>query len=372
MDKKEKLLIFPYDIETVPLVRNNDLLCGYEICGLVSPQGWGFTGRDAGYAGGDNTFGLIVSSGFDAELEKCDAVFFTESQIKLDFEKIIKPKLLKTATAGKNIICSFVLDFEVQEEIAELCSKCGVYFKYLGYRKKSRSIPEKEKLYELNTPVVFIFGISDRTQKFEIQLAQRRNILGMGYKISQIGSKNYCELFGFHSFPQFMYDRLYSESQKIVLFNRYIKSIEINEEPDLIVIGIPGGIMPFNNRFTNGFGMLAYEISQAIVPDAAVFSILYEDYGKEYFESMFTLVKHRLGFEIDAFNLSNTKFDWEASKQDDEMSYITVDSRFLHNTRKKFDTMTFPVYSILDTDDSLEMTRLIIGKLEKYAEVQSV
>ena len=373
MDRKEKLLIYPYDIETVPIVKYCELLCGYEICGLVSPQGWGFTGRDAGYADGGRTLGIIVSSDFDGELEKCDTVFFVESHIKLDFERIIKPKLLKAAAAGKNIICTLVVDSEAQEEIARQSGSCGAYYKYMNNSgKDSRSIPEIEELYELNTPVIFVLGLSERTQKFEIQLALRKHVMDMGYKISQVGSRSYCELFGFHSLPQFMHDRSFSESQKIVLFNRFVKSIEIREKPDVIVIGIPGGIMPFNNRFTNGFGMLAYEISQAVVPDAAVFSILYENYEKENLLSMFTLIKHRLGFEVDSFNLSNTKFDWDASKQDDEISYVTVDSQFLHNVKEKLGSTTFQIYSVMDTTDALEMTRSIIDKLEEYAEVQSV
>lgn len=373
MDRKEKLLVYPYDIETLPIIRYSELLCGYEICGLVSPQGWGLTGGDAGYADGGRALGIIVSSDFDEELEKCDTVFFAESEIKLDFERIIKPKLNKAAAAGKNIICALELDSEMREEMIELCSRCGVYFKHMNNSGKgSRITNVREELYELNTPVIFVLGISERTQKFEIQLALRKNIMDMGYKISQVGSRNCCELLGFHSFPQFMYDRSFSESEKIVLFNRYVKSIEIKEKPDVIVIGIPGGVMPFNSRFTNGFGILAFEISQAIVPDAAIFSLLYEDYEKENLEKIYTMVRHRLGFEIDSFNLSNTKFDWDASKQDDEISYISVDSQFLQSTKKKFGAMNLPVYSIPGENDALKMTRIIIGKLEEYAEVQSV
>lgn len=372
MDKKEKLLIYPYDIEAVPMLRHKGLLRDYEICGLVSPEGWGLTGKDAGCADGGSELGIMIGSDFEAGLESCDAVYFGESHMKLDFEASVRPRLLKAIAAGKNIIFTLPVDRRVQEEISGLCSDGGVYFKYFGNQKDIGEFLGKEELYELNTPVIFVLGISERTQKFHIQLALREYIQGLGYKVSQVGSRSYCELLGFRSFPQFMYDNSFSESQKIILFNRYIKSIEIKEEPDVIIIGIPGGTMPFDNKFTNRFGMTAYEVSRAVTPDAAIFSIFYGAYEQEQLESVFTSVKYRLGFEIDCFNLSNVKFDWEASRQDEELSYITVDSKFLHGAGEKYGSMAIPVYSVLEAEDAAEMNRLIIGRLEEYAEVQSV
>lgn len=53
-------------------------------------------------------------------------------------------------------------------------------------------------------PVVFIAGITPYTEKFHVQLALRKHLLDDGYKVSQIGSKAFCNLFGFHAYPAFM------------------------------------------------------------------------------------------------------------------------------------------------------------------------
>lgn len=125
-------------------------------------------------------------------------------------------------------------------------------------------------------------GVTNKACKFEIQLSIRENLQSKGYKISQIGSRNYCEFLGFHSFPGFMYNRNLSESEKIILFNNYIKRLENDENPDLIVIGIPGGIMKRNDTFTSYFGIFAYEISQAVTPDYVICSTQYQDFKHEY------------------------------------------------------------------------------------------
>ena len=41
-----------------------------------------------------------------------------------------------------------------------------------------------------------------------------------------------------------MYDEGVSEKKKILMYNHYLKWIEQSEKPDVILVGIPGGIMP--------------------------------------------------------------------------------------------------------------------------------
>jgi peptide maturation system protein (TIGR04066 family) len=135
-----------------------------------------------------------------------------------------------------------------------------------------RIFGEDDLTLDIDTPVIFVLGTGERTNKFEIQLALRENMMKMGYKASQVGTREYCELLGFHSFPRFMFGNGISEISKIASFNRFIKSLERDECPDVIIIGVPRGIMPFNNRLPNGYGILAYEVSQAVTPDSTVYS----------------------------------------------------------------------------------------------------
>ena len=110
--------------------------------------------------------------------------------------------------------------------------------------------------------------------------------------------------------------------------------------------------MKVNDSFTGDFGIMACEISQAVTPDVGVLSTFYEDFMPIYFSKISTLVKYKLGFDINFYNLSNIKFDWEAANENKKESYLIVDSGFV-DSKKHYLTSYKPkflIYLILMTE----------------------
>jgi peptide maturation system protein (TIGR04066 family) len=130
--------------------------------------------------------------------------------------------------------------------------------------------------------------------------------------------------------------------------------------------------MSIDNEFVNNFGIMAYEISQAVKPDAAVFGSLYEDYKPEFFEMLSTSAKYKFGFEIDCFNLANIKLDWESSKAEKIMLYATLDSKFIDEKKQNFSALQTPVYNVLNAGDAQSMAHYLVNKLAGYAEISSI
>ncbi len=375
MKKKERLLIYPYNMEFTPILRHRSLLTEYYISCLVSPNGWGFTGKDAGVADHGSDIGILVSADFEKSLDLCDTVMIVESHLPFDFEKYIFNKIKMAVKSKKNIICSLKLNKEAINEISSMCNCEGVYFKYFAETLNvlpEEIVIENESIEVIDTPIILVTGLAERTNKFEIQLALREKIQKSGYKISQIGTRSYCEMMGFHSFPSFMYGNAISDVNKVLMFNRFIKEIEETEEPDIIIIGVPGGIMPFNRKITNKFGLLAYEISQAITPDVVIASLLYEDYKPENFDEYTDLIRYKLGFEVNFFNIANLQFDWIRANQQHVKSYISLDYRFIDEKKIKYSSNKIPVFNILNKNDSDLMVDKAIEKLVGYADVQII
>ncbi len=374
--KKEKLLIYPYDGEFSPILRHKNLIENYNVVRLESPRGWGLTGRDGGEADGGGYLGITVTSDFEKSLDLCDAILFSESRNQVDFDKFIMPKVISSIKRGKNIIFTIPLDCNTYNIILGECEKGRVDFKYYGIpidQEKSYKIDvNSEFLYNIDTPVIFVLGIGERTNKFEIQLALRENIIKMGYNVIQIGTRGYCELLGFHSFPEFMYGGMLSETNKIALFNHFIKKLETNEKPDVIIIGVPGGIIPFNNKLTNRFGVLAYEVSQAVTPDSTVFSWYYEKYSTEYFNKMIDSIKYRLGCKVDCYNLTNVMFDWNNSRLENKMLYISLDSKIVDTEKIRHKELNISVFNVLNQKDAFDMADCLIGKLREYGVAEYV
>ncbi|NFG63093.1 TIGR04066 family peptide maturation system protein [Clostridium sp. CMCC3677] len=368
MKNEYKTMIYPFDVESVPLIRHSNLMNNYKIVNIISPNGWGLCGKDAGDSDNGQPVGIIIDSDFNKALENCDTVFFTNSSMKMNLDKFVYPKIIKAAQSSKNIICTIKLENEMIDKISNICNKNNIFFKYFTDESDSIISPKTEKIYPINTPIILVFGLCERTNKFEIQLNLRENLEKMGYKVSQIGTRQYCELMEFHSFPKFMNSKSITESEKVILFNHYIKNIENKEVPDVIVIGVPGGIMPINHEFTNRFGILAYEVSQAVMPDVVVLSTLYSSSSPEILKLLSKSCKYKFGYDIDCYNISNTSLNIGASKYEESLQYNVMNLDVINEKKKMYQKLDRPAYNILDKNDAQNMTNFLVNKLAEYEE----
>ncbi|EPY2272402.1 TIGR04066 family peptide maturation system protein [Clostridium sporogenes] len=372
MKDNKKIMIYPFDGESLEMVRYSELLKDGDILYAIAPNGWGTIGKDVSCVNNYKEIGMVIDNDFHKILKKIDVVFFNEPRVSIDVDSLIYPKIIKAAKEAKDIICTIQLDNKIVEEIEEICAENNRTFKYFKKDDKINVFSGEENIYTIDTPIVFVSGLSERTNKFDIQLGLRKKLLKKGYKVAQIGTKNYCELIGFHSFPQFMFSSVISESRKVFLFNQYVKMIEIEEKPDIMIIGVPGGIMPYNKEFPNEFGILAFEISQAVLPDFSIVSVLYDDFKPELFNLLFTSCKYKLGYETDCFNVSNASVNHLESKFRRKLSYVNIDAKYINEKKIKYKDLSMPVYNLLDEEELNEMTDFLINRLSGYGEKQYV
>lgn len=374
MFNKKKLLVYPFSAEFSSLLRHKDLMVEYELVNLISPSGWGLSGHDAGNADGGGYIGVCVQADFEEGIKSSDTVLFAESSFNLNFDKYIYPKILKSIELNKNIILTLCIDKNIEIEIRKKCEEKELDFQYCRYDNESISedYGGSNNILNIDTPVIFVIGMMENINKFEIQLSVGENMTRAGYKISHIGSRAYSNLLGLYSFPQFMFNSNLYESKKIVKFNRFVKEIEAKDKPDAIIIGIPGGIMPINNQFTNNFGILAYEISMAVKPDAAILSLPFSDYTYKQYDEICRFVNGRFGFDITVINLSNIMPEWPKILQGLDFSYSTIDSAYVDSKKLTDSRLKIPIFNIFNKDDCLMLSNHIIDKLAEYGEVNVI
>ena len=371
MDRK-RALIYPYDSESGILLRFNHLNKDFNSVGVVSPRGWGLVGKDAGTADGGGEIGLRVAKDFEEYNDKdYDAVVLVDSFKELDFEKIVYPKLERLVSKGKDIISLTRIGSYHLKLLEDLCNSNNVSFQSFVDDKKP-NMPQFTNILDIDVPVIFVLGLGDRTQKFNIQLSLWEGLKRLGYNVSQIGSKSYGSIFGFHSFPNFMLSDDISEQNKVILFNRMVKRIEINEKPDVIIIGVPGGIMAINKDIAQGFGIIPYMISQAVKADASILSIYYEEYSEDFFKEIELLAKYRFRATIDCFNLSNIKIDYAEVEQSKQMSYLMVDKAFIDDKKNKYKGVNKPFFNIFNENDQRDIVQYIVDVLSGEEAIEDV
>lgn len=351
-----KLMIFPMNRELAVMVRGCRQLCDYDEILPVAPKGFGYDGDDiAAFDGGPET-GILVQSDHKKMLPNADAVFvdYCDSVLRpQDYSDVIESAL---AAEKKVFATRFLYD----------------YLKDAGYEihipethilhfspNSAQSIREK-KLLEIPVPCVLVFGAGESTNKFDIQLALRKEFQAAGYQVTQLGSKPYSALFGIEPLPGFLFEKEYLH-QKILALNHYVYEKAMAEESDAVIIGVPGGILPINPYEYKECGELAFIIAAATRPDEAILSLYTGEYTSDMLQNLINVCKYR--FNTAASHICISNFAASISQESIQTEYTSVTTEWINREiiakEKQFD-----LFSALDESEMQRVAREIITKLE--------
>ncbi|MEN8908018.1 MAG: TIGR04066 family peptide maturation system protein [Clostridiales bacterium] len=331
---KKKSIIYPFDNKSIPYVKFKKLFINYEIAEVCSPPGWGIAGNKKFL----NDLPVKISSDFKKSVENCEAVIFTlPRKLFLDIELIIS-KIKYAAKKGKKIVVMFDL-YDREKLVRDVCEEYGVDLEYykdmaINYNQLNKYIINLE---EFTAPIIFVAGDKEDLNKFEIQLLLKDNFEEEGYKVSQIGSRSGCEILGFHSFPEFMFN-LKNEEDKVYVFNKFIRHIEKTEKPDLIIIGIPGGAFPLRENSKENLGIKHFMVSKSITPDFVVHCMM-NNINEDVINYS---SKNKFGYDVDCYCVVNK----EVELRDTGESFYVVNKSDVTKKVLKMNEKGFVAYDI--------------------------
>lgn len=321
MKKNGKIaVIYPIKKEYVEVIKYKEMLKNYEKIIPVSLVGHGIDHRDVGELIKGDPLGIEVTSDFKNKIQDATEVIFTE------FSGIVYENMIYSIEQKKNIVCLCELEDEVEEMMIQKCNEKGII--YNNYCNSHENFPElkEKKLNKINVPIILICGISEYTNKFELQLKVRNEFLNKGYCVSQVGSKKYSSFFGIHNFPKFMFSDI-QDIEKIYLFNSYIKQIEDTEEPDILIIGVPGGVMPYDADHPNGFGIINYLVSNSLAVDYTLLSLSYNEYDEPFWKFAANYMEFRYEYPVRSFHFSNVFHDIYGDERSDQERLVYINQR---------------------------------------------
>lgn len=367
-----RILVFPYGYDCEPLIRHADMLddC-YKISALVSPGGWGMAGKDIA-VGKDGDI-ITVRERFEDVTEVFDGLFIPPFEAAAEVvENRIVDKAIQLIPQLSHVLCAARLTDANRKKLKEACRHASQPCDFVDFCEHKEltsyglEIPAEKypPLQLLDVPVVVVAGMWEKTDKFEISLSLRERFLRDGYRVSQVGSRDGCEMLGFHSFPRFMLQKDLDGSVKIPCFNRWLRRIVKHERPDLVLITIPGALQDFNERFTRGYGLLHHEVFQAVVPDVFVMCTLYMNTFTTKLEEISMSCRYMFDTPIDVFHMSNLYIDVNVSE---EFGRIITNNIYREAVSKavesEFRESSIPVFNGLDSEECDKMYEVLMEKI---------
>lgn len=346
---KKKVLIYPYTDICIPFIEQIDLE-NSELF-LVSPKGWNYDQEKWIYQEK-----CSVRIEFEKTCEECDEVWFVNSNFTLSEDGIIS----KLIYAQKN-----------NKKIRFFRCATDKISKLLGIEEEKIKKDEiKKTLSVIHTPIVVVAGLFQESGGWETELALCKGKIINDYNVIQIGSKLEGEVLGMRKIPDFIYSLRYTVSEKILLLNQYIKNIEDKEHPDLIIIGIPGGIQIYSRDIPENFGTYATMVSEAVSPDIMILSLPFDTYSKESLEEIRQLVWGKYHIYINFFNVFNRKILPYDSESAHKILYMKIADNWIREAIKKIDIED--VYNVNEVKEKDRIQKDIITTLSVYGEINFV
>lgn len=304
MSNRKRTLVYPFSREFLPWFSYfQTYQPEYEITALVTPQGFSMNGKDAGVIDNRNRIGILAEEDVDAALETADALLVQDSAVCQKIREKVLEKMRKAKEKGMDILCSLPLSEEERSELE------GEGFHYFAEPTAAGvEYANTFKLEELSVPVVFVGELLEDTNAIDTLFSLAGRFRRDGYQVCTIGARKDSRMAGVHSLPAFFYEPMLGE-EKALRLNRFLYELTEEEQPDVVLIQLPGGMFKFNNRHTNGMGIGAYLVSQAAECDCFVLSASCGFASVDMFRDLDQKFRLCFGFGIDAAAVSNRVYD---------------------------------------------------------------
>ena len=370
----KKIAVYPYSMEFNSVLKNlNFLDAEYEIRSLISPKGLQNNKQTIDFGGGKSIrLYSDLSEGLDESNTLLIPDFKTSHANVLPLEQKIIESIIPILKDLEYLLCCTRLEDNYLALLKEACEENDCKFIYWAEIKKAQEfgfgkeviayLKINQELEEINTPIVAIAGMYYNTNKFDVSLTIGRMFLEKGYKVAQIGSSNYSELFGVHQFPSFMFDPDMDGTMKILLFNRYVKRIEQEESPDIIILGIPGAVQNLSGKYTMGFAMTPYMALSAVLVDYFIVCSYFE-FLDELFEKISLMCEYKFGCPVDCYHISNLAIDMAATSERKRIVANYFGPDFVKENFMKMRDAETPRLNLLEVESQKKLFGLILDKI---------
>ena len=248
----EEAVVFPYNKEMHGLVRFRELL-PFRITRVADVVGKRTIGKDCGEVIGGAESNLIIQQNLEDCLQYGDTLVlgYLDEISRIKKRDVLQESLELALKHNKNVYSLSSIANKQYESISKAFEEKHLHYAaptidFATYETLTKTYDWRSKSQK---PVVGIFGTGPQQGKFTAQLALRKQLQKIGYKVGQLGTEHQSALFDF----DFTFPNGYDGHQSIQipmdlhipLLNSAMVGIE-QSDPDIIIVGGQSGIIPHN------------------------------------------------------------------------------------------------------------------------------
>lgn len=326
----KKLIIYPYDLKMQYFCEGNALLRDYSVCGLFSPSSW----RKDSY-----TYDITPYSFFSIDSLRNKFSYFDSILVPdLDFENTefrneIIENLYQALQAHKEVLCGLKLNVDEKKALEKYAEKTRSIFTTYSWTPQNITI-EPMKLQSIDKPLIYIGELCRGFYASELTTGLTNELKKRGYKVLTVLDQIFADLFDMKTTPSFIYTTEIPEQEKIIYLNAWLIEQAQIENPDIILVQVPGNTMHYNETLKDDFAVYQYFYSIAFRPDLFFMTIPLNFANENFFEKFSNTFEIRFGYEINGFYLSNIYIDEEAVRIKEKMDKTYVKPLYYYSIIK--------------------------------------
>ena len=329
----KKTIVYPYSRSFAAYLRHINCNKLYNVTEAVIPGRWWKDNEDAGGIDGGEKIGIPIRYGFEDCLNQCDTVIWASYEYydNKAFYDTVLSKIEKALELGKNIVCFEELTKKELQLFKEKAAANNCLFIYKENEKYPGSDDGAQK--PIDVPIITVTGLTEECSKFDTELNVYRALSAKGYRVLLISSKTNANLLNIYSFPSFMFSPKRSEMGKMRLLRSYIAHLQQKVSPDVIVLGVPGGLLPFYDQYDMHYGIIAYEVFSVLKTDYNVVNVWCDVLDSLIIDKIPDICRYRYGMNVNAIGVSNISLYLEGLQDEQStLEYSVYDSDMVDKT----------------------------------------
>ena len=263
-----RAVLFPFNKEMHSLMRFNDML-PFEVAGIYEGRYSALTGSSASrIIESELHHDIVIRKVSECDFESFDTAVIGHCRelSRYGNRELIKQFVEELVSHRKNIYSFDDLSYIVPD---------FSYEKWFYPRVDEADVPPDRfgKLFRISTPVLGVFGTSSKQGKYTLQLALRKKLMSVGYRVGQIGTEPSALLFGMDCcYPMgYASEVKVSGANAVRFLNNAVKELE--EDSDIIIVGSQSGTVPYSCDNTSFLCFAQYEFLLGTQPDAVILCI---------------------------------------------------------------------------------------------------